>query len=526
MDFDYIVVGGGSGGCAVASRLSEDPAVSVCLLEAGPADTSGFVHVPFGTVAMLPTSFNNWAYKTEPQPGLDGRRGYQPRGKVLGGSGSINAMIYIRGHHSDYEDWAAHAPGWGWQEVLPYFLRSEHNERGADEWHGSGGPLNVADVRSGIGITPAFLDAGVQAGHVLNPDFNGPSQEGVGMYQVTQKNGRRWSPARAYLSLADGRSNLTVLTSTRALRLRLDGKTCTGVDVLVRGKQETLKAKREVVLAGGAFASPQLLLLSGIGPAGELARHGIPLRHELPGVGANLQDHIDYVADWTSPHPQTVGLSPGGAIDLIKGIGPFRREGRGILTTNFAEAGGFLKTNTALSRPDIQLHFVVGIVDDHARKPHITRGYSCHVCVLRPRSRGSLRLTSADPLAAPRIDPGFLSEEEDARVLHKGVRMVLDIMGQPALDPFRGKNLYGEDRLDDDALRRLIRRRADTVYHPVGTCRMGTDDMAVVDPQLRVHGLTGLRIADASIYPTLIGGNTNAPTMMIGERAADFIRKA
>lgn len=525
MEFDYLVVGGGSGGCAVASRLSEDPGVTVCLLEAGPADTSGFVHVPFGTVALLPGPFHNWAYKTEPQPGLDGRRGYQPRGKVLGGSGSINAMIYIRGHHSDYADWNAAAPGWGWDDVFPHFLRGEHNERGANAWHATGGPLNVADVKSGIGVTQAFLDAGRQAGHAINPDFNGAEQEGIGPYQVTQKNGRRWSPARAYLSLAEGRRNLTVLTRARALRLILDGKACTGVEALVGGQPTTLRAKREVVLAGGAFASPQLLMLSGIGPGDELAAHGIPLRHELPGVGARLQDHIDYAANWTSSHPQTVGLSPGGAVDLLRGIGPFRREGRGILTTNFAEAGGFLCTDPGLSRPDIQLHFVVGIVDDHSRKPHLTRGYSCHVCVLRPKSEGRLRLASADPLAAPRIDPGFLNAEEDARVLLKGLRMTLDIMARPAFADFRGRNLYREDDLDDDALMRLIRRRADTVYHPVGTCRMGRDDMAVVDPQLRVHGIEGLRIADASIYPTLIGGNTNAPTMMVGERAADFIRR-
>lgn len=524
--YDYIVVGGGSGGCAVAARLTEDPNISVCLLESGSADTSPFIHIPFGTVALLPGKHCNWAFETVPQKGLNGRRGYQPRGKTLGGSGSINAMIYIRGHHSDYDDWAAAgATGWGWNDVLPWFKKSEHNERGGDAWHGSGGPLNVADVKSDLGISPDFVKAAIQAGHRHNPDFNGAEQEGVGMYQVTQKNGRRWSPARAYLSLAEGRKNLTVLTKAHALRLVLEGKTCTGVEAQVNGKRTTLRAKREVLLAGGAFGTPQLLLLSGIGPGEEITKHGIALRHELPGVGRNLQDHPDYVAGWKSTHKQTVGLSLGGGLDVLRGIGPYRNQGRGVLTTNFAEAGGFLKTEAGLTRPDIQLHFVTGIVEDHARKMHFTRGYSCHVCVLRPKSRGSVTLANANPLAAPLIDPNFLGEEDDVKVLLKGLRMTLDIMHRSPLDPYRGPSLYAEKDKSDAELVALLRQRTDTVYHPVGTCRMGMDEMAVVDPQLRVRGIAGLRVVDASVYPTLIGGNTNAPTMMIGERAADFIRR-
>jgi choline dehydrogenase-like flavoprotein len=522
-EFDYVVVGGGSAGCAVAARLAEDAALRVCLVEAGGDGRSFLIDTPILLAVTVPRRLHNWAFETEPQPGLGGRRGYQPRGKALGGSSAINAMIYMRGHPGDYDDWAAAGnPGWSWRDVLPVYRRGEHNERGADEYHGTGGPLNVADVRSPNPVSLAFVEAGVQAGHPGNADFNGASQSGVGLYQVTQKNGRRWSAARAYLDAARGGGNLTVLTGTQALRLHVDGTTCLGVET-TRG---TLRARRETILSGGTFGSPQLLLLSGIGPGGELARHRIALRHELPGVGENLQDHPDYVIGYLSPAPGLLGLTPRGLMNLAGGIGDFRRHGRGILSSNIAEAGGFLAAEPGLERPNLQLHFTIGLVADHGRDRTPRYGFSCHVCVLRPKSRGRVALRSADPLAPPLIDPAFFAEEDDAAQLVRGVELTMEILRQPALAPFRGANVFGEDWITGDALVDLVRQRADTVYHPAGTCRMGAADDAVVDAQLRVRGIERLRVADASVMPTLIGGNTNAPAMMIGERCADFLRRA
>jgi choline dehydrogenase-like flavoprotein len=522
-EFDYVVIGGGSAGCAVAARLAEDPALRVCLVEAGGDGRSLLIDTPLMLAVTVPRSVHNWAFETEPQAGLAGRRGYQPRGKALGGSSAINAMVYMRGHPADYDDWeAAGCAGWGWRDVLPVFKRGEHNERGADAYHGAGGPLNVADVRSPHPVSLAFVEAGVQAGHARNADFNGASQRGVGLYQVTQKHGRRWSAARAYLDRAPGRGRLAVLTRTRALRLLLDGKSCAGV-LTTRGE---LRARRETIVCGGAFGSPQLLLASGIGPGEEIEPHGIALRHELPGVGRNLQDHPDYVIGYLSPAPGLLGLTPRGLWNLVAAIPAFRRGGTGLLSSNIAEAGGFLDSAPGLERADLQLHFTIGLVADHGRDTTPRYGYSCHVCVLRPESRGRVALRSADPLAAPRIDPSFLAADADAAKLARGVGLTLEILGQRALTPFRGANVFGEEGVSGDALVSLVRRRADTVYHPVGTCRMGTGEDAVVDPQLRVRGMARLRVADASVMPKLIGGNTNAPAMMIGERCADFLRGA
>jgi choline dehydrogenase-like flavoprotein len=518
-EFDYVVVGGGSAGCAVAARLAEDPAVRVCLIEAGGSGRSFLIDTPALLAVTVPRKLHNWAFETEPQPGLAGRRGYQPRGKGLGGSSAINAMVYMRGHPRDYDDWRL--PGWAWHDVLPVFKRGEHNERGADAWHGTGGPLNVADVRSPNPISLAFVEAGVQAGLPRNADFNGPDMLGVGLYQVTQKNGRRWSASRAYLDPAAARGNLTVRTGTHAQRLILEGKACRGVET----SRGAIHARRETIVAGGAFGSPQLLLLSGIGPREAIEPHGIALRHELPGVGRNLQDHPDYVIGYHSPTPGLLGLTPRGLANLAAGIGPFWREGRGILASNLAEAGGFL-ASARDPRPDLQLHFVIGLVADHGRDTRPRYGFSCHVCVLRPKSRGSVTLRSADPLAAPRIDPAFLAEEDDARLLVRGVGLTMDILRQDALAPHRGANVFGEDWITGESLADLVRKRADTVYHPAGTCRMGTGEDAVVDAELRVRGVERLRVADASIMPTLIGGNTNAPAMMIGERCAEFLRRA
>jgi choline dehydrogenase-like flavoprotein len=523
--FNFIVIGAGSAGCVVASRLTENPDISVCLLEAGGPDSSVLIHAPMGVAAILPIKFNNWGFKTTAQKGLNGRQGYQPRGRVLGGSSSINAMLYIRGHKSDYDDWANLGnEGWAWDDVLPWFKRSENNERGGDDLHGAGGPLNVADQRSPRNIGDAFIEAGAEIQARRNDDFNGPEQEGIGFYQVTQKDGERYSAAKAYLTPHLSRPNLTVVTKARVAKILIENKRAVGVAYIHQGKRIEIKAKQEVIVSGGAFGSPQTLLLSGIGPKDELQKHGIDVVHELPGVGQNLQDHVDYTAAYKSPSKDTLGVSLSSTIAIAKGIMEWRRQRTGVVTTPFAEGGAFLKTKSDLDRPDIQLHFVVGIVDDHNRKPHLGNGYSCHICVLRPKSRGRVGLNSNNPKHDPLIDPGFFSDERDLDTMAAGVRMTRQLLEAPALDPYRGKELYKVDHNDDQALKKMIRDRADTVYHPVGTCKMGSDDMAVVDNKLRVHGIDGLRVVDASIMPTLIGGNTNAPTIMIGERAVDFIR--
>jgi choline dehydrogenase-like flavoprotein len=524
--FDYIVVGGGSGGCVVAGRLSEDPNLTVCVLEAGGRGDGTLINVPTGAVAMLPTRINNWAFETVPQPCLGGRRGYQPRGKALGGSSAINAMVYIRGHRSDYDGWAALGnEGWAYDDVLPYFRLSEHNERFDDAWHGRDGPLWVSDLRTGNPFHARYLDAARQAGLPLTDDFNGAQQEGIGLYQVTQKHGERWSAARAYLLPHMGRrDNLTVETQAHVLRILFDGTRAIGVEVLQHGEVRVLRARREIVLAAGALQTPQLLMLSGVGPMHELARLGITVHRHLPGVGRNLQDHPDFIFGFRTRSVDTMGVSARGSLRMLRELNRFRRERRGMLTSNFAEGGGFLKTRADLDAPDIQLHFVVALVDDHARRFHLGHGLSCHVCLLRPRSRGAVTLASADPLAAPSIDPAFFTDPRDLDDMVAGFKLTRRLMQTPALASWITRDVFTRDVETDDEIRDVLRRRTDTVYHPVGTCRMGSDELAVVDPQLRVRGLQGLRIVDASVMPTLIGGNTNAPTIMIGEKAVDLMR--
>ncbi len=523
---DYIVVGGGSGGCAVASRLTEDPAVSVTVLEAGGAGDSWLVKAPFAVAAMLPTKINNWAFETTPQPGLNGRRGYQPRGKTLGGSSAINAMAYIRGNRWDYDHWASLGnAGWSFDDVLPYFVRSENNATFGAPLHGQSGPLRVSELQSDNPFQKIYLEAARQTGFKISKDFNGAEQEGVGIYQVTQHEGERWSAARGYLHPFMGkRPNLNVETGCHVTRLLFEGKRAVGVEFIQNGQKHSLRAKREILLAAGAFQSPQLLMLSGVGKASDLQAMGIPLVHDLPGVGQNLQDHPDFVFQYRAKSLDLLGISAGGSVRLTRELWRYHKNRRGMISSNGAEGGGFLKTDAALAIPDIQLHFVIAMIDDHARKLHLGHGYSCHVCLLRPQSIGEVTLTSTDPLAAPLINPRFLEHPDDIETMVKAFKLTRKLMNAPALVSMRESELRTANVNSDEEIRFALRQYSDTVYHPVGTCKMGLDPMAVVSPSLQVHGLEGIRVVDASIMPTLIGGNTNAPSMMIGEKAADMIK--
>ena len=522
--FDYVIVGGGSAGCVLANRLSADPAISVCLLEAGKPDNTPLIHVPAGLITLVPHRIRNWAFRTTAQAALNGRRLLQPRGKTLGGSSSINAMVYTRGHASDYDQWASLGnAGWSYKEVLPYFKKSEHNEAGADDFHGSDGLLNVAELRSPSAFNQIFIDSAVQAGFTHNPDFNGAQQEGVGQYQVTHRNGERCSTAKAFLNPAKTRPNLTVLTQAQAAEILFEDKRAVGVRYRRHGKMQSVQAEREVILCGGAFQSPQLLLLSGIGATDELARAGIPLRHHLPGVGKNLQDHLDFTFVYRCASPALFGVSVGSVWRTLKSIWPYYTRRSGFLTTNFAEAGGFIRTDPSHTIPDAQLHFCIAMVVDHGKRLLHGEGYSLHVCQLRPQSRGTVSLQSSDPFASPLIDPKYLSNEADMTAMVSGYKAARKILDAPAFRRQGGKELFSGDARKDAEIRHLIRERSETIYHPVGTCKMGQDAMAVVDASLKVHGIEGLRVVDASIMPTLVGGNTNAPTIMIAEKAADMI---
>ena len=525
---DYIIIGGGSAGSVMAGRLSENPDINVTLFEAGGKGDSWVVKTPAAAVAMLPTTINNYAYQTVPQVGLNGRRGYQPRGKCLGGSSAINAMVYIRGHRSDYDNWAAQGNiGWSYNYLLPYFIKNENNAVFTDEYHGNNGPLHVSNLQSNNPFQQIYLNAAQEVGYPINHDFNGAEQEGIGIYQVTHNNGERWSAARGYLHPhINKRPNLNVQTGVVVERILFEGRRAVGIAYTQDGKKLTMRARQEVILCAGAFNSPQLLMASGVGPAEHLASLGIEVIHNLKGVGQNLQDHPDFIFGYAAKSLDLIGISLGGTVKMTGEIFKYLRSRQGMIATNFAEGGGFLKTDKSLEAPDVQLHFVLSLVEDHARKLHMAHGYSCHVCVLRPKSRGQVTLSSANMHDAPLIDPAFLAEPDDLETLVKGYHLTKKLMDAPSLAKLRHKDVFTAGVKTDDDIRHIIRERTDTVYHPVGTCKMGaeTDEMAVVDAQLKVYGIQGLRVVDGSIMPTLIGGNTNAPIMVIAEKAVDMIR--
>lgn len=534
--FDYVIVGAGSAGCALAHRLSEDPNTTVCLIEAGGQANGLLTRVPLAAVATMPAhlgiKLQNWAFETVPQPGLNGRKGYQPRGKGLGGSSILNAMIYMRGHPKDYDGWRdAGCDGWGYADVLPYFQKAEDFAGGASAHHGAGGPLQVTGLADPHAITQDFVASGQMLQLPHNADFNAGDPYGVGHFHVTQfhdhRRGERCSAAAAYLDPIRSRQNLKILTKAQVCKVLIADQRATGVEIAKGRDREAILARREVILCAGAFQSPQLLMLSGIGPGADLARHGLPVVADLPAVGQNLQDHLDAILSYSVNTTEVIGIGASGAWRLLKGALQWARDGRGPMSTNFAEAGAFFSTGPdGAEWPDTQLHFVVARVEDHARK--ISWGYavSCHACVLRPKSRGSVSLTSSDPTAAPSIDPNFLAEEDDLRALMLGTRKAHQIMTQAPMKDRITKSLTITGQESDAELETILRNSADTIYHPVGTCRMGGDAGSVLDPQLRVRGVAGLRVADASVMPTIVSGNTNAPAIMIGEKAADMIRHA
>jgi len=521
--FDYVIVGAGSSGCVLANRLSADPTLSVCLIEAGGHDNSPRIQTPAGTITLYKSKKYSWNFFSAPQKNLAGRTLHTPRGKALGGSSSMNSMIYIRGHASDYDRWAqAGCPGWDWDSVLPYFRKSENNRLGQDpRRHGSAGELNVEAARDPNPLSKLFVQATERLGLRRNDDFNGEQLEGCGIYNLTQKDARRLSSYRAFVAPVIDRPNLTVVTDCTVHSLILERRTAKGVRVEVEGNRQTLHASREVILCAGALGSPQLLLASGIGPAQELQAAGIEVEHDLPGVGKNLQDHIDGLVTVRSRSPLTLGFSLGSLPSILSAPLRYLLARKGWLTTNYVEAGGFARTPLADALPDVQFHFVPGYRSHRGRLFEWGHGYAVHTCVLRPKSIGALHLDRDRKLV---IDFNFLSDPVDAKVLIEGLKLARRILAAPQFDGIRGKEMLpGEAVQTDEQLLTYVRDYASTVFHPVGTCKMGVDPMSVVGPDLKVHGLKGLRVVDASIMPTLISGNTNAPCIMIGEKAADLI---
>ena len=528
--FDYIIIGAGSAGCVLANRLTADGKTRVLLLEAGGKDNSILVKMPAGVGSLIKDKgAYNWGFWTEGEPHLDDRKLWWPRGKGWGGSSSINGMIYIRGHARDYDQWRQMGlSGWSYGEVLPYFKRSETLEGGGDDYHGSDGPLYVSKASTPNPIFSSFIKAGADAGYKVTSDFNGYQQEGFGPFQLTIKDGQRWSAARGYLHpVKDQRPNLVTEIEARTTKIIIENGRAVGV-AYVQGKKQTTKiayADSEVLLCAGAVQSPQILQLSGIGDPEALAKVGVPVVHALKGVGKNLQDHLDVVISWECPQAITAYSYNKGLKRLATGLNYLLR-GQGPGRQNFLEAGAFLKSRPDLDRPDLQLHCVLAIMKDHGKTVIEKDGFSVHVCQLRPESRGEVALRSADPFDDPAILANYLATDEDRRALREGVKMVRALVEGAAMDAVRGEEFQPGEAIQSDAdLDAWIRETSETIYHPVGTCRMGAagDDLAVVDETLCVHGLKGLRVVDASVMPTLVGGNTNGPTIMIAEKAADMI---
>jgi choline dehydrogenase len=524
MLYDYVIAGGGSAGCVLANRLSADPHVKVALLEAGPRDSLFLIHMPAGYAALMKTGWVDWGYHTEPQRALNGRRLYWPRGKVLGGSSSVNAMIYIRGVPSDYDVWAQLGNrGWSWQDILPYFKKSENYWKGADEYHGGDGPLKVS--RPGVAgpLNVAWIEAGRQAGYPYTPDFNGAQQEGFGPIDCTTAKGRRASSAVCYLRPALGRRNLTVITKAQATRVIVEQGRAVGIEYAQDKQRREIRASREVLVCGGAINTPQLLLLSGIGPADEISRHGIRPIHDLPGVGKNLQDHLHGGVKHVCTEPVSL-------YSVLKPTAIWRHfvyylmTHKGPAATMGLESLAFLKTRPELVAPDLQYHFAPALYADHGRKIIYRHGFMGYYNMQRPEARGEITLKSAGPLEHPAIQPNYLQNETDLRTLREGFKIAREIFRQKAFDSYRGEEYAPGPQVQTDAgIDEYHRATAESLYHPVGTCKMGQDSMAVVDETLRVRGLDGLRVVDASIMPRLVSGNTNAPTIMIGEKAADMI---
>jgi choline dehydrogenase len=510
--YDYVIVGAGSAGCVLAARLSEDPDTSVLLLEAGPPDVNQNIHVPLGYLSLARTEVD-WDYATAPEPNCDNRRVSLPRGKVLGGSSSINAMVYIRGNRRDYDEWGV--SGWAWDDLFPYFLKAEDNERGASEWHAVGGPLPVSDQRSGNKITPAFVEAGVEAGLARNEDFNGAEQDGVGMFQLTQRGGMRASAAVAYLHPAAERPNLTVMPYMHVNRVLFDGTRAVGVEASRLGEMQELRAEREVILCGGAYNSPQLLMLSGVGPAEHLTMREVEVLLDQPGVGENLGDHPATYGVWTTPEPESLlaALEPAAMAE-------FEAFQTGPFASNLAESGGFARVGDGAEAPDVQFHVApIQIVEDGMGDPQ-AHGVWVSPCLLTAESRGSVRLGSADPTAKPIVRNAFYEAEVDMARMMDALRLTQEICAQPSFRPYCAEPFTVPAGDSEDALRAHVARTTFEIYHPVGTCAIGS----VVDAELRVEGLEALRVVDASVMPTVPRGNTNAPTIAIAERAADLIR--
>jgi choline dehydrogenase len=519
--FDYIIVGAGSAGCVLANRLSENPDCKVLLIEAGSKDWHPFIHMPAGISKLVKLKSLNWNYNTEPEPHLNNRSLYWPRGKVLGGSSSINAMCYCRGHKNDYDVWEQMGnDGWSFNDVLPYFIKSENNHILSSDYHGHSGPLNVSQLKHTNPLSAVFLEACQQNGYELTSDFNGPKQRGFGYYHVTQKDGSRNSSAQAYLSPVKSRPNLSVWTHSYCQKLILDKSTVKGVEINRKGKFIKAFASKEVLLSSGALNSPQLLMLSGIGDANHLESQSVKVNLDLKGVGKNLQDHLDICLVQRCSQNITYDK-----VNEIKAGLQYYLFKSGPGTSNVAEAGGFLKTElTDEQWPDLQFHFVPAILDDHGRNRIDGNGYTLHMCYLRPESRGHLELASNNPNQPIKIFANYLSEAKDLEYMKRGFKIQRNIFSASAFDEYRDSEIFpGIDVESDKEIENFIRNKAESIYHPVGTCKMGNDEEAVVNSDLKVHGIENLRVVDASIMPKLVSGNTNAPTIMIAEKISDQI---